>query len=118
MKYNKKFEEYESVELAHGINLSGLKKGERGVVVEIYNNGEAYEIEFLKPNGGTRALLTLLPSELSPIERGINIRYNAPLVVNDLNIYFTNYNPSKDYHIRTEAKKSKEKTEEFHYQYA
>lgn len=58
------FEELEVVELTHDIKERRLKEGERGTIVEIYNDGEAYEVEFVTPNGRTIALLTLMPTDI------------------------------------------------------
>ncbi|MDJ0578951.1 DUF4926 domain-containing protein [Crocosphaera sp.] len=41
-----------------------LPKGQVGTVVEIYNNGEAYEVEFADNNGQTYALVTLTSEQL------------------------------------------------------
>ena len=96
MKHKNKFEEYESVELTHNINKSDLKKGERGIVVEIYNNGAAYEVEFIKPNGGTKALLTLMPDDIQHVTTIMNF-----------NVVFNN---SFGGNITNEASKSLEET--------
>ena len=42
--------------------------GDLGTIVEIYTQPEpAYEIEFVNPNGTTRALLALLPNQIRPL---------------------------------------------------
>lgn len=42
--------------------------GDLGTIVEIYNApSPAYEVEFVNPDGTTRALLTLLPEEIRPL---------------------------------------------------
>lgn len=39
--------------------------GDLGTIVEVYTNpAPAYEVEFVNPDGTTRALLTLLPEEI------------------------------------------------------
>jgi hypothetical protein len=39
--------------------------GDLGTIVEIYHQPRlAYEVEFVNPNGSTRALLTLLPEQV------------------------------------------------------
>lgn len=58
------FEELEIVELTHDIKGHNLKEGERGTIVEIYKNGEAYEVEFVNKEGKTIALLTLRSGEI------------------------------------------------------
>ena len=40
-------------------------RGDLGTIVEIYDNPNlAYEVEFVNPDGTTRALLTLLPNQI------------------------------------------------------
>jgi putative effector of murein hydrolase len=41
-----------------------------GVVVHIYGDGKAYEVEFVDGDGSTIALLTLGSSDVRPIEAG------------------------------------------------
>ena len=41
----------------------GLQSGDVGAVVYVYNNGEAFEVEFLEPTGRTVALTTVLSSQ-------------------------------------------------------
>jgi hypothetical protein len=37
----------------------GLKPGDVGVVVHVYNQGEAYEVEFMNPDGSTLGVATV-----------------------------------------------------------
>ena len=60
------FEELEIVELAHDLKEHNLKEGVRGTIVEIYKDGEAYEVEFVALDGRTTALLTLMPNDIRP----------------------------------------------------
>ncbi len=40
-------------------------KGDVGTIVEIYSSPrQAFEVEFVNPDGSTRALLTLLPDQV------------------------------------------------------
>ena len=48
----------------------GLHAGDVGTVVFIYENGKAYEVEFVDGDGSTIALLTLEPSGVRPIQAG------------------------------------------------
>lgn len=50
---------YERVILTEDVPSANLKQGDVGVVVEIYNNGEGYEVEFFASNGDTVAVETL-----------------------------------------------------------
>ena len=53
------------VMLTQNVPKYNLKRGERGTVVEVLSNGEAFEIEFVDSNSGyTYALVTLCPSQL------------------------------------------------------
>lgn len=59
------FSEYETVTLLKDYPDENLKKGTIGVIVMVYEEpNEAYEVEFTDKNGHTKALLTLLPSEI------------------------------------------------------
>lgn len=51
--------ELDTVVLAHGIPEHGLARGDVGVVVHIYANDEAYEVEFVTGEGATVAVVTL-----------------------------------------------------------
>ena len=42
--------------------------GDLGTIVEVYSTPHpAYEVEFVNPDGTTRALLTLSPEEIRPL---------------------------------------------------
>jgi len=51
--------EFETIILTEDIPGTDLKKGDMGIVVEIYNQGEGYEVEFFALNGDTVAVETL-----------------------------------------------------------
>ncbi len=63
------FEELDTVVLARNIEKYGLKKGDIGVVVHIYNEGKALEVEFVDAEGKTVALLTLTTADVRSIKR-------------------------------------------------
>ena len=50
---------YDRIVLTHDLSGSNLKKGDVGTVVEIYNDGEAYEVEFFALDGSTLDVLTV-----------------------------------------------------------
>ena len=56
--------EFERIILTEDIPGTDLKKGDVGVVVEIYNQGEGYEVEFFALNGDTVAVETLESSQV------------------------------------------------------
>ena len=58
------FADLDTVVLTHDIKKYSLKKGDIGAVVNVYNKGEAFEVEFVTAKGKTVALLTLTPSDL------------------------------------------------------
>ena len=43
--------------------MDGLRPGDVGTVVYVQGNGEAFEVEFLEPDGYTVAIATVLPSQ-------------------------------------------------------
>jgi hypothetical protein len=46
----------------------GLKSGDVGAVVYIYESGQAFEVEFVTASGETIAVLTLTESEIRPMQ--------------------------------------------------
>jgi len=50
---------YERVILTEDIPGTELKQGDVGVVVEVYQKGKGYEVEFFASNGNTVAVETL-----------------------------------------------------------
>lgn len=63
------FEELDTVVLARNIEKYGLKKGDIGAVVHVYEEGKALEVEFITAEGKTVAVLTLTPSDIRLMER-------------------------------------------------
>ena len=51
--------EVDTIVLSHDIDEYGLKKGDIGVVVHVYPDGAAYEVEFVTADGRSIAVLTL-----------------------------------------------------------
>ncbi|HLP48722.1 MAG TPA: DUF4926 domain-containing protein [Candidatus Deferrimicrobium sp.] len=56
--------ELDTVALNHDIIDYGLKEGDLGAVVHCYEDGEAFEVEFVDFDGKTIALLTLNKEEI------------------------------------------------------
>ncbi len=54
------------VVLARDLPEHGLRKGDLGTVVELYESN-GMEIEFVTPSGRTQALLTLRPTDVRPV---------------------------------------------------
>lgn len=63
------FEELDTVVLAHDIEKCGLKRGDLGTVVHVYENGQALEVEFVSAEGKTVALLTLESAQVCSIKK-------------------------------------------------
>lgn len=55
---------FDKVVLIEDVVEAHLRKGMVGSVVEIYNQGEAYEVEFIDPTGHTYAVETIEASKL------------------------------------------------------
>lgn len=60
----RKFRELETIVLTHDIKEHGLKEGDMGAVVNVYDNGNAAEVEFVTATGRTIALVTLMASDI------------------------------------------------------
>lgn len=115
------FEELDTIELTHDIKEHGLKEGDLGAVVNVYNDGKAYEVEFVAPNGRTKALLTLMPNEIRPYIEHKNVFswFNAPISLGTVSGMTLDTIVNNDkLRITTEAFKSKVDKEEFRYQIA
>jgi hypothetical protein len=61
-------EELDTVALTEPLSNHGLAKGAEGVVVMVYGNHEAYEVEFLD-GPRTVALVTLTPEKMRLVHR-------------------------------------------------
>lgn len=74
-------EELDTVVLKHDITRHNLKSGDLGTVVHIYDENEAFEVEFVTAYGKTVALLTLTSKDIRPLARGemLHVRRSATL---------------------------------------
>ena len=52
------------VALTEDVPSEGRSRGDVGAVVEVFNDGEAFEVEFCNREGETTNLLALRPSQL------------------------------------------------------
>ncbi len=112
------FEELEVVELAHDIKEHNLKEGVRGTIVEIYKNGEAYEVEFITSNGRTSILLTLMPNDIHPamnqdLYHGLNV--SVRLSTASGTVSPEHHTSNEELMFNMDTPKSKANTEEFRY---
>ena len=55
---------FDSVALLEDLPEENLWRGQVGAVVEIYNEGEAFEVEFVDRNGKTYGLLALRNNQI------------------------------------------------------
>lgn len=108
------FKELDTVKLTHNIKEHSLRKGDIGAIVLVYTKGGPYEVEFVKSNGRTKALLTLMSSDISHVTSKANIYYNAPFEINDYTMP-VDVKSGKDYKFKSKATRSGERTEEFYY---
>jgi hypothetical protein len=60
-------QELETVVLTHDIENEGLQKGDVGAVVHCYEDGEAFEVEFVTAEGKTIGVLTLTAKDIRPM---------------------------------------------------
>lgn len=63
------FEELDTIVLNRNIEKNGLKKGDVGTVVHVYEEGKALEVEFITAKGKTLAVLTLTPDDIRSMAR-------------------------------------------------
>ncbi|MCD6508098.1 DUF4926 domain-containing protein [Candidatus Poribacteria bacterium] len=59
--------ELDTVDLTRDIYEYGLRRGDIGAIVHRYENGAAFEVEFVTADGKTIALLTLDRTSIRPI---------------------------------------------------
>ena len=59
--------ELDTAVLMHDIKDYGLKEGDMGAIVQIYDKGRAFEVEFVTAAGKTVALLTLTSTDIRPV---------------------------------------------------
>jgi hypothetical protein len=61
--------EHELVVLTTPLPREGLEPGDVGTVVHVYNDGQAYEVEFVTLDGHTAAVVTLETAQVRPVGR-------------------------------------------------
>jgi len=60
----KEIKEFDTVILTEDLNDTELKAGDVGAVVHVYEEGNAFEVEFFNLNGDTLAVQTLFSHQL------------------------------------------------------
>jgi hypothetical protein len=61
--------EHERVVLKSDVPAEALKAGDVGTVVHVYNDGKAFEVEFVTLDGQTAAVVTLEADQVRPVRR-------------------------------------------------
>jgi hypothetical protein len=61
------FRELDTVVLTRDFPQHGLQQGDVGAVVHCYEDGKAFEVEFVTAEGKTAALLTLTSADIRPM---------------------------------------------------
>lgn len=121
------FEELDTVILIHDIAERGLKRGDIGAVVHVYDDGRAYEVEFVdSTSGSTVALLTLSPTDIISINTSVVTPLRGlydSLEHSALGGLYWEIEPTKPYMVGTasvvvniESDRSKSKETSFNYQ--
>jgi hypothetical protein len=65
----RKAQEFDLVELAEDLPEYGLKQGERGVVIEVFENPEAYDLEFVDQSGtSSRIAYSVRPNQIINVD--------------------------------------------------
>jgi len=62
-----KFRELDTVVLERDVPADGLKRGDLGAVVEVYEP-DGVEVEFVTASGKTQALVTLNVADIRPVD--------------------------------------------------
>ena len=77
---NLMIKEHDLVTLTKEMGIHRLQRGDVGTVVHCYENGLAYEVEFVTAQGKTIAVLTLKAEEISPLfgSQILHVRELAP----------------------------------------
>ena len=63
----RRYHSLERVQLCRDVPEHGLRRGESGTIVHVFETADAYLVEFVDPSdGSTRALAELAPDQLAP----------------------------------------------------
>lgn len=61
-----RYRDLEPVRLRADVPEHGLKTGEVGTIVHVFDTADAYLVEFAHGDGSTRALAELTPQQIAP----------------------------------------------------
>ena len=59
--------EHDTVVLTRSLVDHGLEAGDVGAIVHVYDDGRAFEVEFVAGSGSTLAVVTLEASDIRPV---------------------------------------------------
>lgn len=59
------FTEFDIVKLIHAFPEHNLVEGDTGVIVSLWGD-DGYEVEFVEPDGKTKAIVTLSANDIRP----------------------------------------------------
>jgi hypothetical protein len=62
-------QEHDCIVLTTDVPAEKLRAGDVGTVVHLYNDGRAYEVEFVTLDGKTAAVVTLEAEQVRPVKR-------------------------------------------------
>jgi hypothetical protein len=62
----RRYRDLECVQLRADLPGHGLKTGEVGTIVHVFDTADAYLVEFVNDDGSTRALAELTPRQIAP----------------------------------------------------
>ncbi len=65
-----RIKELDMVVLTRSLPEFGLEPGDIGVIVHLYRDQKAVEVEFVMGDGGTVAVVTLQPSDVRVLQKG------------------------------------------------
>jgi hypothetical protein len=63
------FKELDRVVLTEPVSKESLETGDVGTVVHVYEDGKAFEVEFITLDGRTAAVVTVEASKVRPVGR-------------------------------------------------
>ena len=61
------FKELDRIVLLTDVAADGLQAGDVGTIVHVYEDGKAFEVEFISLAGDTVAVTTLLAAQVRPV---------------------------------------------------
>ena len=61
--------EHDRIGLTSDLQEEGLMVGDVGIIVHVYRDGEAFDVEFLALDGDTAAVATVNQSQVRPVTR-------------------------------------------------